>query len=334
LNRRRSRKREILLLNMSTKNIFNYAKQFSTGLNAALPINRVLETLSRTAPTKGMRAASKEVNRSIESGATLAQAFERHSNIFPDFLIRMIEVGEKTGRLEQVAESLATHYEERLRTARAVRQELYPIVAHLSVLMALIVLIGWLMEGVAALTGYADAGAWTALVITAVWAAYNLSRGFRDAVGAAWFQFPFVRRLVLKFCLSRFCEAMRMSLEAGLDIGAAIKLSADSCGNSAYRKRVMRALEHIEKGASISESLDKTGVFPFDVMQMLIVGEESGKLHEAMEHVANLAREQATQNLRLVLVLGIRGLYVMFLLYTAFMVVSFYMKIYGGILNM
>lgn len=334
MNRRGSRKRKILLLNMSTKNIFYYTKQFSTGLNAALPINRVLETLLRTAPTRALRAASREINRSIESGTTLAQAFQRHSNVFPDFFIRMIEVGEKTGRLEQVAAGLSSHYEERLQTARAVRRELYPIVAHLSVLMALVGFIGWLLEGVAALTGYADAGAWLVLVVAAVWAAYNFSRWFRDAVGAGWFHFPFVRRLVLKFCVSKFCEAMRMSLEAGSDIGAAITLSAESSGNSAFRKRAMRALEHIEKGASISESLDKTGLFPFDVVQMLIVGEEAGKLHEAMGHVAKLAREQATENLRLTLVLGIRGLYVAVLLYVAFMVVSFYMRIYGGILGM
>ena len=318
---------------MSLKNIFNYAKQFSTTLNAGLPINRVLETLARTAPTRQLRAVSKKVNQSIESGATLAQAFEKHDRVFPDFFRKMIHVAESTGRLEQVAASLSEYYEGRYAVSRAARQELYPVVGYFALLMAAVLFIEWILGGAAALKNYTDILAWVILVGMAVWGAYFFSSGFRDAVGSLLFHAPFVQRLVRKFCLSKFCEGMQLASEAGLDVREGISLSAEGAGNAAFRKRALRARESIDKGCSISEALEKTGLFPFEAMQMFIVGEQTGKLHEAMGHVSKLAREQAVTNLRLTLVFAIRGLYVLIIIYIGFVVVSFYSRIYSGILG-
>jgi len=318
---------------MSLKNIFHYAKQFSTSLNAGLPVNRVLETLARTAPTKRLRTTSVEVNRSIGSGSTLSQAFEKHGRILPDFFTKMISVGESTGRLEDVTSSLSSYYEQRYAIARAVRGELYPIVFYLGFLMLLILSIEWLTGGAAALEGYADTTAWGLLAAMAVWATYHFSRGFRDALGSLLLHFPLVNRLVRKLCLSKFCEGMKLASESGLDIGTAIRLSAEASGNAAFRKRTQGALEHIEKGSSISEAMERTGVFPFEAIQMFTVGEETGKLHEAMGHVSKLAREEALQTLRVTMVLGVRAIYTLGILYCAYRVLRFWAAYYHGILG-
>jgi len=323
----------VLPPDMSLKNIFYYTKHFSTSLNAGLPINRVLDVLARTAPTRQLRTLSSDVKESIGSGSTLAQAFEKHGRILPDFFRNMMRVGERTGRLEEVARSLSSYYEERLSTSRSVKKELYPIVVYFGILMALVVFINWFTGGAAAVQRFADGLAWVAMAGMVVWAAYYLSRGFRDAAAKMLFHLPFVGRLVTKLCLSRFTEGMRLSSETGLDICSAIKLSSESSGNPAFRKRALRASDYIEKGSSISEALEKTGVFSFEAIQMFIVGEETGKLHEAMGHVSKHAREEALTTLHLALMMGVRAFYVLGILYFAYKIVTSWSKIYGGWLS-
>jgi type II secretory pathway component PulF len=318
---------------MSLRNISNYAKQFSTTLNAALPINRALETLARTAPTRQMRSASREVNKSISAGSTLTQALEKQSHVFPDFFIKMIHVGESTGRLEHVAASLASYYEKRYEIAREARRELYPILAYFSLLLVALLFVLYIIGDLATLRTSADVAAWTLLIGMTLWAAYYFSRSFRQAMGTALFHIPFVHRLVRKFCLSKFCEGMELAWGAGMEVRTAITLSAEAAGNAAFRKRVLRARNSIEHGALVSQALQKTGVFPFEAVQIFTVGEETGKLHESMKNVARLAREQATEQLRLTLVLGIRAIYVVGILYIGFVIISFYSRIYSGLLG-
>lgn len=321
---------------MSLKTIYNYTSQLSTCLNGGLPINRVLDVLARTAPTRQLRAVSNEVKESISSGSTLTQAFEKHGRILPDFFTKMISVGERTGRLEEVTSSLSSYYEYRYETSRTVKKELYPIVVYFAVLMALVVFIGWVSASTpenrkAVLQRYTHALAWIAMGGMALWGAYHFSQGFRDAIGSLLFHLPFVGRLVRKLCLSRFSEGMQLASETGLDIGSAIKLSSESSGNPAFRKRALRASEYIEKGSSISEALEKTGVFSFEAIQMFTVGEETGKLHEAMGHVSKHAREEALTTLHLTMVIGVRLFYILGVLYFAYKVLSFWTSYYQGI---
>ncbi len=322
-----------VLLSMSLKTISNYTRQLSSALNAGVPLNRVLATLSRTAPTVSLRAASKAVNQSIASGSTLAQSIEMHSHAFPDFFRKMMRVGEETGRLEQVASSLSSYYEQRCDIARAARHELYRVFAYMVVLMAAIMFIEWITRGLGGLESGSDALAWVALAGIALFGAYYFSRPFRDGVGALMFHLPFVGRLVKKFSLSKFCEGMRLGSEAGLDVNAAIRLSADAAGNAAFRKRALRAIEHIERGATISESLDRTGVFPLEAVQIFVSGEETGRLHEAMAHVSRFTREEALAALRTTLLLSIRALYLLLIVYIAFKVVAFWVAYYSRILG-
>jgi type II secretory pathway component PulF len=318
---------------MSLKNISNYSKQLSTTLNSGLSIDRVLETVSRTAPTKRMRTVSREIKQSIDSGSTLTQAVEQYPRTFPDFFRQAIHVGERTGKLEHVAASLSSYYEQRYAIARKVRAELYPILAYAALLIGMVVLIEFITGGKPAVMGLVDLLAWPVLAAMALWSAFYFSQGFRSALGSVLFHIPFVGRFVRKFSLSKFCEGLQLGLEAGVDVRTAITLSADASGNAAFRKRALRALEKIEQGATLSDSLAGTGVFPFDAVQMFIVGEETGKLPQSMAHVANLTREQATESLHLTLILGIRFVYLLVMIGMAIRVVSFYTRLYSGILD-
>jgi type II secretory pathway component PulF len=318
---------------MSVKTLFNYTSQLSRSLNAALPINRALEVLARTAPTRHLRTVSRDVKRSIASGSTLTQAYEKHRRIFPSFFTKMIGVGERTGKLEAVTDSLASYYEHRYEINRAMKKELVPILIYFWLLMMLVLAIERILGGPGALQKYLDVSAWAALLALSLGSAYYFFPRFRAALGSLLFDLPFIGRLVRKFCLSRFSEGMRLASEAGLDINSAIKLSSESSGNSAFQKRALRAMEYIEKGSSISEALDKTGVFSFEAIQMFIVGEETGKLHDAMGHVSKHSREDALTTLHITMVMGVRAFYVLGILYFAYKIVTAWSKIYGGWLS-
>jgi type IV pilus assembly protein PilC len=303
------------------------------GLNSGLPLDRLLETLSRTAPTPLMRAASRQIKESVGAGSTLTQAFEKHPRIFPEFFTRMILVGERTGRLEQVAASIASYYERRYAIAREVKRELIPIVGYFGLLIVAIHFVLYIIGDRVALRTSADVLAWSILLVLGIWAAYYFSAAVRDGVHSALFYIPLIERLVRKFCLARFTEVMELAWGAGMDATTAVTLAAEGAGNPVFRNRALRAREHIERGETVSQALQKTGVFPFEAIQLFEVGEETGKLHESMGNVAKLAREQATETLRLTLVLGIRALYVLGIIYIGFVIIRLYMTVYSGILG-
>jgi type II secretory pathway component PulF len=318
---------------MSLKTVSRYANQFSMGLNSGLPMDRLLTTLSRTAPTRQMRAATREIKESIGGGSTLAQAFEKHTRIFPEFFTRMIQVGESTGHLEQFAASIASYYERRYAIAREVKRELIPIVGYFGLLIVGIHFVLYIIGDTVALRTSADVLAWSILLVMGIWAAYYFSKAVRNAVHSALFHVPLIERLVRKFCLARFSETMEFAWGAGMDVTTAVNLAAESAGNPAFRKRALRAREYIERGDTVSQALQKTGVFSFEAIQLFEVGEESGRLHESMGNVAKLAREQATETLRLTLVLGIRAIYTLGVIYIGFVIIRLYMTVYSGILG-
>ncbi|MDP2897034.1 MAG: type II secretion system F family protein [bacterium] len=318
---------------MSLKTLSRYANQFSMGLNSGLPLDRLLKTLSRTAPTRQMRAASRQMKESIGAGSTLTQAYEKYNRIFPEFFTRMIQVGESTGHLEQAVASVASYYDRRYAIAREVKRELIPIVGYFGLLIVAIQFVLYIIGDMVTLRTSGDVLAWGLLLVMVVWASYYFSRPVRDGVHSALFYVPLIQRLVRKFSLAKFTEAMGFAWGAGMDVTTAVNLAAESAGNPVFRKRALRARDYIERGDTVSQALQKTGVFPFEAIQIFEVGEETGRLHESMGNVAKLAREQATETLRLTLVLGIRAIYTLGVIYIGFVIIRLYMTVYGGLLG-
>ena len=163
------------------------------------------------------------------------------------------------------------------------------------------------------------------------WAFYNSVRVFRIFIQTVFQSIPFLGWTLRKFCLSRFASGMALGLRAGMEIRETIRFSVAAMGSPLLERRALKAIDYIDNGDTIAESLVKTRVFPTLMNHMYETGEQSGRLFEMMERVAVVTQEQAENALGAFIKIFTMLLYLCVLLYFAYMIITFWMGMYGNL---
>jgi type II secretory pathway component PulF len=131
---------------LSLRQLANYAGQLSLAIKSGIPINNVLDTLTKTAPGRRLRYISRKIREEIDSGSSLEQAFRLFDRDFPDMFISLVAAGEKTGHLEQVTAQIASFYETRQRIISAMKWELLTIGMYLFMCGCLLIFVDYIIH--------------------------------------------------------------------------------------------------------------------------------------------------------------------------------------------
>ena len=321
---------------ISLKHLVHYTSQLSMAVRSGMPITTLLRSLEKSAVTRRLRTISTGVRKEIESGATLGQAFGKYRNSFPEMFTSLIEIGERTGHLEQVTSHLSAYYRDRYNVIRDMKWGLVQTGVYAFICIILLIFIKYVLKG------WDDAFLYTAvfhfgigilLFLVLPWVLYKNCRSFRVAFLVFFSVMPGTGWLMRKFSIYRFSAGMAIGLGTGMEIRETIRFSARAMGNPLLERRAVRAVDHIESGLTISESLIKTGIFPTLVGHLYETGEQSGKLFEMMQHVAEVTRQQAQDALKAFTIIVSRLLYVGMIAYFAFQVIMFWHRYYQRILD-
>ena len=281
-----------------------FCRQLSTLYEAGVPLMRSLDTLKRQSSDKRLRRVVAEINRSLSAGDTFGQAVERQSKYFPQFFIELIKAGEKGGKLDEILRSLAFYYERRLSIFRQfVSRLIFPVlelVIGLSIALFAFALISNL--------DVERGGDWTKVAET-----YTLYLGIAASVAAALIVavfllrhfpatstllshlalgVPVVRGMIIKLAIARFTRALALLLESGLPAPAAWERSAATAQNRAIRRSLQRSVAMLEHGSSFYEAASRCRYLNPMVEQMILTGEESGRLDQMMHKVATTCEEE------------------------------------------
>ena len=251
----------------------------------------------------------RELHRAIATGKTFSAALAEHPRLFSPIYIKMVEVAEATGRLDQALASLA---EERQRVER-VRKKLvgaiaYPAFLIVAALSAMVFIFTYVIpQFETALEGFRDKIDPTALMV------FNASLFLRThgqaitigvggtvlalivlgKLGASrgiWLQLvarlPVARTVLRHEVTVKFCRTLAVLLGNGVDISTALRLLRDVVRLPAYAAEVDGVVADVRKGRRLSEALDSRAFLPRHVVQMLRVGEDSGRLPDSAGRVA------------------------------------------------
>lgn len=240
-----------------------------------------------------------QIASQVEAGGTLADALRKQGNYFPPDFVQMIEVGERTGRLEIILERLATYYKD-LSDLRAefINSILWPaiqlmiailVVAAMIYVPAVLApqagdavdLLGWGLTGARGLAIYLT---WVAvtLVIFAV-LVFLASNGAFRVVSNALSNVPFIKRWITVFAEARFVQTLALALEAGLDTWNSVDMAFRSAGSPMFAAKAERAKGAIRQGRELHVVLRETGLFSRDTIDAVQLGEESGRLAETLD---------------------------------------------------
>ena len=286
-----------------------FCSELAMLLDAGLTLSDSVQILQDDEASKDAKAIMQKLFDSLMVGNQFSHAL-KEALVFPKYMVHMVEVGEKTGRLVQTLNALSEYYERQTRLSVTIKSSvLYPAI--LLVLMIVVVLIlivqvlpifndifgrlgtqmtpfatslmqfgGWLGN---AAVGIAIVIAAILLLVLIMWIVPAFRNGLAQAFSNAWGN----RGIFGKIASSRFVFAMTLGMASGLDTTESINIaSAVSGGSRAVDEMHKKCAASLENGSTLSEALSGAGILSLQDGKMLSVGSVSGKADLAMAEIA------------------------------------------------
>ncbi|HRU39763.1 MAG TPA: type II secretion system F family protein, partial [Candidatus Goldiibacteriota bacterium] len=290
---------------VKTDQITIFCRQFSTMIGAGLPVLQALNILCEQAEDKVFKEVLAKIRDDIGGGANLSDAMSKYPSVFDTLFCNMIRAGELSGALDQILDRLSTYLEK----AEALKSKIkgamtYPVT--IMIIAAIIVIIlmvkvvptfktvfesfgGQLPTPTRILLGISEFEQKWALVQVGSIAAFVfivqiLKRTERGGmiIDELILKMPVFGILVKKQTVARFSRTLGTLLKSGVQILDALDTVARSSGNKVIEKALLETRSAVREGQSLTEPLKATKLFPPMVVQMVSVGEETGKLDDML----------------------------------------------------
>jgi type IV pilus assembly protein PilC len=302
-------------INVPTKDIVIYTRQFSTMIDAGLPLVQSLEILSSQQPHKGFKEVLIQVKADVEQGTTLADALKKHPMVFDDLYCGLVAAGEMGGMLDTILNRLAVYMEKAEHLKRRVKSAMtYPVVVMgIAVLVVSVILIfvipvfqkmfadfgGELPAPTQFVINLSEAlkkyGIFMAggfyLAMLGIKKYYRTSGGRRN-IDALMLKAPVLSDLIRKSAVARFTRTLGTMISSGVQILDALEIVAKTAGNKVIEEAIMTARISISQGKTIAEPIGQSGVFPPMVVQMIAVGEATGAMDAMLNKIADFYEEE------------------------------------------
>jgi type II secretory pathway component PulF len=293
------------------KEITAFTRELSALLGAAIPIPQALDGLGEEEENPALRSLVLRLGEAVRKGVSLSTAMEEHPELFGKLYVSMVRVGEEAGALPKVMNDLADllEHEDEVR-GEVVGAVAYPAfvlgfgVVTVLVLLTVVLprLFGMLREMLPTLplptlillkVSEFLSRDWFWLLLAAggiYWAARNWLRTPKGA--EAWdgikLQVPVMGAVFRSAALGRFARTLGTLAKSGVSLLPALRIVEDTIGNRVLAKQIARVAEETRGGDSLAAPLRKLGIFPRAVVQMIEVGEETGRLDEMLLKVAEI----------------------------------------------
>jgi type IV pilus assembly protein PilC len=295
---------------VTNKDIVIFTRQFSTMIDAGLPLVQGLNILAEQADNPTFRAILKQITKDVEGGSTLAEAMKKHPKVFNDLFVNLIAAGEVGGILDTILQRLATFIEKAEDLKSKIKGALtYPIVviiiAFIVIAVILIFVIPVFQDMFSSFGSALPAP--TQLVVNMsdfmksniifiipaiflfgfVFKQYRNTKGGRKTTDTIALKLPVFGDLLKKTAVARFTRTLGTMLSSGVPILDSLEIVAKTAGNVVIEEIVLEVRGSIAEGQTIAEPLSENDVFPGMVIQMISVGEATGALDTMLEKIAD-----------------------------------------------
>lgn len=298
-----------------------FARQMNSLMKSGIPILRAVNGLAETSSNSRMSATLYDVADQLERGRTLSSALNMHPDVFEPLFISIVHVGENTGKLDEACMQLANYYEREQETRKQIKSATrYPMFVLIAIGAALVIMNIFVIPTFAGM--FAKLGAelppmtqfllamsdffitkWQFMLAGIVGGVFMLKRYLKTKEGKyKWDRYklrlPAVGSILDRSLLARFCRSFAMMLKAGVPMTHALNLSAEAVDNSYVGGKIISMRHNIEKGESLTRVAASSGLFTPLVMQMLGVGEETGRVDELLTDVAEYYEREVDYDLK------------------------------------
>jgi type IV pilus assembly protein PilC len=300
---------------VSEKDLVLFTRQFSTMIDAGLPLVQCLDILGKQAENKTFSKAIVEIKKEVEGGTTFADALRKYPKIFDDLYVNLVQAGEIGGVLDATFARLAGYIEK----ARALKGKVksamvYPaaiVFVAVSVVVFLMIFVipvfaqmfqdfggtlPWPTQLVIGLSNFMKNYIPFAIpvLIAAVFAfkQYYRTGSGKRAVHRYMLRVPVLGPLLQKAAIARFARTLSTLLASGVPIIDSLDITARTAGNKVLEDAVLASIGSIKEGQTLATPLAKHAVFPPMVVQMVEIGDVTGELDTMLRKLADFYEEE------------------------------------------
>lgn len=306
--------------------VLSLTSELAVLLRAGLPIDRALKVLIDMSAKAGVKSLLDDLLSTVKGGKAFSHALEGHTSLFGSFYINMIRSGEASGRLAEVLASLAAHLER----SKAVRSNvvsamIYPAILLIVAVLSVALMLGFVVPQFEALfsdmgdalpvltRGVISAGDFVqayGLILLLImipvvalirrWLATPSGKSWRDA---KMLNIPVLGKVLFKYETAQFSRTLGTLLHNGVSLLKALSIATDTVGNQHVRVALEGLAPAVKQGGRMSVALSDAGVFTPMMIQIVRVGEESGRLDEMMLELARVYDDEVESGIKRALTL-------------------------------
>jgi len=295
---------------VTAKDIVVFTRQFSTMIDAGLPLVQGLNMLTEQSQNKTFKRILSQVTRDVEGGSTLADALGKHPKVFDSLYVNLVAAGEVGGILDTILQRLAAYIEKTQKLKSQIKGALtYPaVVVAIAIIVIAVIMIFVIpvfqdmfssfgkalpapTQLVVNMSDFTKSNIhWMILGLIILAFAFKRYRGTasgRRRVDSVLLRLPIIGELIRKVAVARFTRTLGTMVKSGVPILDALEITARTAGNVIVEEVVMDARSSIAEGQTIAEPLAESIIFPGMVTQMISVGESTGALDAMLEKIAD-----------------------------------------------
>jgi type II secretory pathway component PulF len=297
-------------------------RELATALEAGLPLMQALRTVRRQAASKSLQAILDFLIERVEAGVTLHQAAKEYGPPLDDMTTGMLRAADASGRNAEIMHQLADLLERSVELRREVIGAIiYPLMIAGLIAVSVVILIVFVLPRVmkpimnasrelpmptVVLMNISDfLASWWLVIIGAGVMLFVAARNWlaspdnRLRFDAFVLRTPVAGRLVRDIAVARFTRTLGTLVSAGIPILSALKIVRDTLGNTALTQAVDQVSDKVTTGQSLADPLERSGHFPPLLVQIVNIGERSGRLEQMLLHAAGSFDRQVNNSLKL-----------------------------------
>lgn len=298
-----------------------FCRQLYSLTKAGVPLLRSMKGLIQNCANKQLKEALEAVSNELTNGRSLSSSMQMYPKVFSPLFVSMIHVGENTGRLDEALLQLSHYYEQEVETRKRIKTAMrYPSFVISFILVAMFILNVKVIPQFTSmfsrfgvdlplptriLIGMSDffVNYWPMMIGVLLGCLFAFRAWLSTAAGRQkWDKFrlrmPIVGGIVNRAQLARFSRTFALMLKAGVPLNQSIALSAEALDNKFLESRLLEMKAAIEAGTSVSTTAVNANIFTPLVIQMISVGEETGRIDELLLEVADFYDREVDYDLK------------------------------------
>jgi type IV pilus assembly protein PilC len=308
---------------ITRRDVIVFTQQLATVMATGVSLIDGLQDIESQLAKQKLKRVVAAVRRDIESGDPLSTALARHPAVFGDLYVNIVKAGEATGKIDQALDDLVAQLEWQAELNGRIREvAAYPTLVIFMLGVLAIVLVGFTIPRFLQVYERLNAQIelplptrmvmmvstflrtyWTVIVTSLVAVVVSLRLWGQTESGAvrlsrASLRLPLIGELRRKIALSRFARYFASLHSAGLEMAPSLSLVGRLIGNAYLSQRFELAVQRVMAGESLSRALKAVGEFPPLVIQMLALGESTGRMATSLENVRRYFDREVDQTIK------------------------------------